>query len=72
MSSCFYCFSCKQKESLSQKELETEAPPKHVIEELEAKSKQVQFLETQVKDLEQKLQLGDAKSKEKVGNFFFF
>ena len=72
MSSCFYCFSCTQKESLSQKELETEAPPKHVIEELEAKSKQVQFLETQVKDLEQKLQLVDAKSKEKVGILFYF
>ncbi|KAL3502395.1 hypothetical protein ACH5RR_036844 [Cinchona calisaya] len=55
----------EQKESLSQHGSEMEAPSKHVIEELEAKNKQVLFLETQVKELEQKLQLADAKSKEK-------
>lgn len=35
-------------------------------EEVEAKKKEVLLLENQVKELEQKLQLADAKSKEKV------
>lgn len=39
---------------------------KSSCEELEAKKKEVLLLESQVKDLEQKLQLADAKSKEKV------
>lgn len=50
----------------SQKDLEREAALKHPFEELEAKKKEVVLLENHVKDLEQRLQLADSKSKEKV------
>lgn len=56
----------KQKEAASQRDLEKEASIKHFHDELEAKNKQVGLLEKQVKELEEKLQLLDAKSKEKV------
>lgn len=53
--------------------MEREAASKHLFEELETKSKQVQFLENQVKELKQKLQVADAtKSKEKVSQDPFF
>ena len=55
-----------QKESNSQKELEREAALKHSLEELESKNKAVLLREEQVKELEQKLQLAETKSKEKV------
>lgn len=45
--------------------MEKEASIKHFHDELEAKNKQVGLLEKQVKELEEKLQLLDAKSKEK-------
>ncbi|KAF8390899.1 hypothetical protein HHK36_023198 [Tetracentron sinense] len=54
----------EQKEADCQKELEQEAAVKHSFEELEAKSQQVLFLEKQVEELEQKMQLADLKSKE--------
>ncbi|KAA8526157.1 hypothetical protein F0562_007743 [Nyssa sinensis] len=56
----------EQKEADSQKELEHEATLKRSSEELEAKSNTVLLLEKQVKELEQKLQLADAKLKEKA------
>ncbi|KAK4437434.1 hypothetical protein Salat_0077300 [Sesamum alatum] len=55
----------EEKEVSSQKDLEQEAALKHSFEELDAKKKEVIVLENQVKDLEQRLQLADAKSKEK-------
>lgn len=61
-----FLFALLQKELVSQKDLEQEAALKHSCEELEAKKKEVLLLENQVKDLEQKLQLADSKSKEKV------
>jgi hypothetical protein len=39
---------------------------KHSLEELEAKNREVTLLDKQVKDLEQKLQLSDAKITERV------
>lgn len=59
-------FPTKQKETHSQKELEHEAAAKHLLEELEAKKQELILKENQVKELEQKLQLAEAKSKEKV------
>lgn len=56
----------EQKEVVSQKELEQEAAIQRKLEEFEAKSKEVTVLEKQVKELEQKLELADAKLKEKV------
>ncbi|KAG8387095.1 hypothetical protein BUALT_Bualt03G0217700 [Buddleja alternifolia] len=53
----------EEKESSSHKELEREAALKHSSEELEIKKKEILLLENQVKDLEQKLQLANAKSK---------
>ncbi|KAF8412706.1 hypothetical protein HHK36_000674 [Tetracentron sinense] len=55
----------EQKEADCRKDLEREAAVKHSLEELEAKSQQVIFLGKQVEELEQKLQLADAKFKEK-------
>ena len=40
---------------------------KHLLEELEAKKQELVLKDNQVKELEQKLQLAEAKSKEKVG-----
>ncbi|KAL6983190.1 hypothetical protein U1Q18_016583 [Sarracenia purpurea var. burkii] len=54
-----------QRDADSQKDLEQEAALKHSFEELESKKKVVILLEKQVKELEQKLQLADIKSKEK-------
>ncbi|CBI34100.3 unnamed protein product, partial [Vitis vinifera] len=56
----------EQKETHSQKELEREAAAKHLLEELEAKKQELILKENQVKELEQKLQLAEAKSKEKA------
>lgn len=61
-----FCFALQQKELVCQKDLEHEAALKHSSEELEAKKKEVLLLESQVKDLEQKLQQANSKSKEKV------
>ena len=55
--------SNKQKEADSQKELEREAALKHSFEELVAKNKEALLLEKQVKELEDKLQLAEAKVK---------
>lgn len=59
-------FTTKQKEAHSQKELERETATKHLLEEIEAKKQGLLLKENQVKELEQKLQLAEAKSKEKV------
>lgn len=56
----------KQEKSDSQKGLEQDAALKHSLDEFEAKNKHVILLEKQVKELEQKLELADAKLKEKV------
>lgn len=65
-----YCylfdFPNNQKEKDSQKELEREAALKHSLEELEAKNKEILLLDKQVTELEQKLQLADAKLSQKV------
>lgn len=61
----------QQKEADSQKDLEREASLKHSLEELEAKNKEITLLEKQVKDLEQKLQLADAKLTERVCLYLF-
>lgn len=55
----------KQKEAYSQKDLERESDVNNSTEEFEAKNKQVVLLREQVRELEQKLQLADAMSKEK-------
>ena len=60
--------SKKQKEADSQKELEREAALKHSLEELEAKKKEALLLEKQVKELDDKLQLAEAKVK--VSSYF--
>lgn len=52
-----------QKEAVSQKHSELEATLKKAQEELEAKKSMIVHLESQFKDLEQKVQLADAKSK---------
>lgn len=62
----FFINACKQKKLISQKDLEREAGLKHSVEELENKKNEVLLLENRVKDLEQRLQLADAKLKEKV------
>ncbi|KAL4340639.1 hypothetical protein GQ457_08G015320 [Hibiscus cannabinus] len=54
----------QQKEADSQKELEQEAALKRSIEELEAKNKEALLLEKQVKELEDKLHLAEAKLKD--------
>ncbi|KAL1191442.1 hypothetical protein V5N11_034038 [Cardamine amara subsp. amara] len=54
----------EQKEAVSQKHSELEATLKKSQEELEAKKSMIVHLESLIKDLEQKLQLADAKSKE--------
>lgn len=59
-------FPNNQKEKDSQKELEREAALKHSLEELEAKKKEILLLDKQVTELEQKLQLADAKLSQKV------
>lgn len=59
-------FPNNQKEKDSQKELEREAALKHSLEELEAKNKEILLLDKQVTELEQKLQLADAKLSQKV------
>jgi hypothetical protein len=59
-------FPTNQKEKDSEKELEREAALKHSLEELEAKNNGIMLLEKQVKELEQKLQLADAKLSQKV------
>lgn len=59
-------FPNNQKEKDSQKELEREAAMKHSLEELEAKNKEILLLDKQVTELEQKLQLADAKLSQKV------
>lgn len=46
--------------------MEREASLKRSLEEVEAKNEVVAALEKQVKELEQKLQLADAKSQQKV------
>ena len=61
--------SNKQKEADSQKELEREAALKHSLEELVAKNKEALLLEKQLKELEDKLQLAEAKVK-KVSSYF--
>lgn len=55
-----------QNEKYSQKELEREAALEHSRGELEAKNKEIVLLEKQVKELEQKLQLADAKQSQEV------
>lgn len=59
-------FPNNQEEKDSQKELEREAALKHSLEELEAKKKEILLLDKQVTELEQKLQLADAKLSQKV------
>lgn len=59
-------FPNNQKEKDSQKESEREAALKHSLEELEAKNKEILLLDKQVTELEQKLQLADAKLSQKV------
>ncbi|KAJ4868636.1 hypothetical protein Rs2_49817 [Raphanus sativus] len=54
----------RQKEAVSQKHSELEATLKKSQEELEAKTSMIVHLESLVKDLEKKVQLADAKSKE--------
>ncbi|CAH8251238.1 unnamed protein product [Arabidopsis lyrata] len=54
----------EQKEAVSQKHLELEATIKKSQEELEAKKSIILHLESLLKELEQKVKLADAKSKE--------
>lgn len=59
-------FKPQQKDVNSKKDLDQEAAVKHSQEELEARNKKITLLENQIKDLEHKLKLADAKSTEKV------
>lgn len=63
MSLTLICFLWKQKQSHSQKHSELEAALKQSQEEIEAKKKAVTEFESMVKDLEQKVQVADAKAK---------
>ncbi|KAJ0245024.1 Myosin heavy chain [Hirschfeldia incana] len=54
----------EEKEAVSQKHSELELTLKKSQEDLEAKTSMIIHLESQLKDLEQKVQLADAKSKE--------
>lgn len=56
----------QQKEKDSQKEFEREDSLKRSLQDLEAKGKEILALETQIKDLQQKLLLAEAKPIEKV------
>lgn len=56
-------FSWIQKQGHSQKHSELESALKQSQEEIEAKKKAVAEFESMVKDLEQKVQLADAKAK---------
>lgn len=51
---------------ICQRDVEREASLKHSLEELDAKKKEIVLLVNQVKDLEQRLQQADTKTKEKV------
>lgn len=53
----------RQKKAVSQKHSELEAILKKAQEDLEAKTSTIVHLESQLKDLEKKVQLADAKSK---------
>ena len=67
----FVLIQTQQKDAHSKRGLEHETAVKQSLEEVEARNKQVAILEQQVKDLEHKLELADAKLKEKVCSFFF-
>lgn len=58
--------SKQQKEAHSQEKLENKAATKHLQEELEAKKQELILKENQIKELEQKLLLAEAKSKDRV------
>lgn len=55
-----------QKEEGSQKESEREAALENAHEQLEAKTKEISFLQKQKEELAQKLQQAGSKSSEKV------